>query len=517
MFSLTLSFTFSVDFSQPNKKTPAPKTPLSGPHPSPHTPPIIHPSNPLPNQRPSDNLSPPKPPYPEPLNPQARHPSPPPSPMPTNRPSQPSYLADDASFTSLSPAAQYLQHEIRAGLNQRRARANGESDDPTSFRILEVATRGSEKRSRDRWRRTMGKSAGFATTEESTGSSSGGGGRGDDDRGRSRRRVRSPKGFGSTTASTSTTTTTTSAGDTGTWTSEFSLVDAETVLRGGRGRDGRGVLEQQQVYSPLANCTSTVTPTTTGIAAGTEGNDKDDEDDDDEEEEGGWDFLTTPPPTSPSTTEPLLALTRDGDKSPESFTPFRRSGNPSPSSRSGIVSTSSSDQNRMTGLLQHHQKKEDEGEDNESPLPSASEQEKHQHRFPWGGQLIKTRNRRISNDPSSSSYSLPQHRRSQPQEQYQVMIDHHEENQYHSPPSRSKRFSRQATSKVPLAVHRRRDLLDEGILRERGNQGKNGTRSQGEMGLKGSSDGDGWGFVGRGGGELREQGDGGDDYGWEMI
>ena len=156
--------------------------------------------------------------------------------------------------------------------------------------------------------------------------------------------MRSPKGFGSTTASTSTT----SAGDSETWTSEFSLVDAETVLREERGKDGRGVLEQQLVFSPLVDRISTATLTTTGIAAGTGANDNNDEDDDDEEEEEeeeeeGWEFLTTPPSTE-STTDPLLTFPRYEDESRESSTLFRRNGNPSPSSRSGIFSTSSSDQ-----------------------------------------------------------------------------------------------------------------------------------------------------------------------------
>lgn len=417
--------------------------------------------------------------------------------MPTNRPSQPFYLADDASFASLSPAAQNLQRGTRKNLHQRRARENGGSDDPTALRTLEIATRGSERRSLARRRRTTGKSAGFATTEGSLGSSSGGGSGGDHDRGRSRRRKRSPKGFGSTTASISTTTTT--AGDGGTWMSEFSLVDAETVLRGDRGRDGCDVLEQQQIYSPLGVRFPTAITTTTGIAAGTGANDDDDDDE-------TWEFLTTPPATSPSTTDPLLTFPRDGDESPESSTLFRRSGNPSPSSRSGMVSPSSSGQNWMRGLLHHHQKMKDEVYGQESPLPSASEQEKHQHRFPRGGQIIKTRNREISNDPSSSSYSPPQHRRSQPQEQYQVMIDHHEENQYHSPPSRSKRVSHPAASQVPLAVYRR-DSLDEGTQRERGSQGK--------FYLSGYSYEDGWGVVGDDG-QLKGEGKEGED-GWEMI
>ncbi|KAI7296602.1 hypothetical protein KC315_g18706 [Hortaea werneckii] len=276
--------------------------------------------------------------------------------MPTNRPSQPFYLADDASFASLSPAAQNLQSSTRENLYQRRNREKGGSDDPITLRILEIAMRGSERRSLARRRRTTGKSAGFATADESL--SSGSGGRGDDDRGRSRKRQRSPRGFGTTTASVSTTN---GASDTGTWTSEFSLVDAETVLRGGSGRDGRGVLEQQLVFSPLVDRTSTATLTTTGIAAGTGANDNNDEDDDDDdEEEESWDFLTTPPSTE-STTDPLLTFPRYEDESPESSTLFRRSGNPSPSSRSGIISTSSSDQNWMEDLL-HHQEEEEEHE-----------------------------------------------------------------------------------------------------------------------------------------------------------
>ena len=167
----------------------------------------------------------------------------------------------------------------------------------------------------------------------------------------------------------------------------------------------------------------------------------------------------------------------------------------------------------MEDLL-HHQ--EEEGEDEASSLSFPSSQAKTQHRL-LGRQFLKTRNEASNNLSSSSSYSPSQHRRQEhPQEQDQVMIDPHEENQYHSPPSRSRMFSHPATSQVPLAVRRRRDSLDEGIQREREKNGKDGTRSQGEMDLKGSSDGDGWGFAG-GGGELREQRDGGDDYGWEMI
>ncbi|KAI7225960.1 hypothetical protein KC330_g8980 [Hortaea werneckii] len=238
----------------------------------------------------------------------------------------------------------------------------------------------------------------------------------------------------------------------------------------------------------------------TGFAAATGEND----DDDDE----SWDFLTTPPST-PSMSDPLLRSTRDEDKSPESFLPFRQSGNPSTSSRSGIVSTSSSDQNWIEDFL-HHQEKKDEVHEQESPLPCANEQEKHQHRFPAVEQFIKTQDRgRIHSLSSLSPSSSASQHRKEPQQAQDLVIDHHED-QKHSPLSESKRVSQQAISKVPSAV-RRRDSLDEETKQDRGvYEGTNETRNQGDLDSSGSSDGDGWGVVGGGG-------DGGEDDEWEMI
>ncbi|KAI6897737.1 hypothetical protein KC318_g8857 [Hortaea werneckii] len=469
MFSLTLSFTFSVDFPQPNKETPVPNNSPSTQHSS-------HPRSPPPSQH---LFTTPRPPHPEALNPQARHLSPFPSPMPAKRSYQPFYPADTSS-ASLSPAAQNLQRSTRENLHQRRACENGGSNDPIILRTLEIATRGLEKRSLARRRQTMGRSAGFATTGECPWPS--GGSRGDDDRGR--RRMRSPRKSGSTTASTSTTTTTAGAGDSGTWTSDFSLFNAETVLQGGRGRDGRGDSEQQ-VYSPLGVRVPTVTPTTTGVATATGENDNNHNSKNDDDDEESWDFLTTPPPSTPSTTDPLLELTRDGDESPESFAPFRRSGNPSPSSRSGMVSPSSGDQNWMEDFL-HHQEKEGEEEDDDTSLSSANEQKKRQHQF-LRGRSGKSRVGGGTDDLSPSSF-----------------FSQREQEQQHP------RFG--SESNPPRASREVHEVIQKYAMpreteQERGIHWK--SRTQGEVDSSGFSDDDGWSVVGVGG-------DGRDD-GWEMV
>lgn len=417
--------------------------------------------------------------------------------MAPNHPRQSLHLADTTS-TSLSPAVQTLQHEIRGNIHQHHAREE-RSDDPTTLRILELAARGSENRSTGP---RLTRRSEFAARESSARTFRYRGG--DEDR-RRRRGKRTPRRFGSTTESYSTSTGA-GVGDGGTWTSGFSLVDAKMVSQGGRGRgrDGRG-FEEGRIRSLPADRTPNAVRRVGGAATGEE--DDDDDGDNEEEEEESWDLIATPP--SPSTTSPARKTRGDEDsESPESLTPFQRSGNPSPTSRSMTVSPSPKDQNWLEHHL-HHQGKNEENndDDNGSPLSFPNKQEKHQHRFPVE-QSIRTLNRKRSHNLSPASSSPSQHQQHQQQKQQkqdQMMIPHHEENHPHPPPSGSKRVSQPATSEVPPVV-RRRGLLDEGIKRERRNYWENEIQNPGEVDSSGSSDGDGWGFVG----------DGGEDE-WEMV
>ncbi|KAI7181919.1 hypothetical protein KC363_g8986 [Hortaea werneckii] len=405
-------------------------------------------------------------------------------------------LMSDTSSASLSPAVQTLQRSIRADLHHDHhhrqqwhlARETG-SDDAASLRVLEIATtKATKTRPADRSRGTA--RSGRATPNSSVSSTRGDGGR-----------RRGPRRVGKATASTSTTTG--GSGDGGMGISGSSLVDVETRPRGEGsgtrrlGEVGRGGLEWRG-DSPPTNRTRVVHTTATGVAAASPGND--DDDDDDEEEEESWDLLATPP--SPSTTDPKLSVSGNGDDRPDPLIPLHRNRNPSPSSRPVTVSTSSSDGNWMTGFLQYQnseQEEEAEGEDDSSSFSLANESEKKQYPSARGGSFGRS-----SRVFSSASASSPR--------------EHQREQQAHQRPGFAQGgYSPRASGRVCEAVQecaiprgtgpQTRD--DEGVWVE----------SRWGVGLSGVRDEDGWGGVGRGGGigEGRDEGDEAEDEEWEMV
>ncbi|KAI7299570.1 hypothetical protein KC315_g17562, partial [Hortaea werneckii] len=301
-------------------------------------------------------------------------------------------LMSDTSSASLSPAVQTLQHHIRADLHHNRHKHNNHqqqhrrglaretgSDDAESLQVLEIATTKATN-TRPAGRRGMARS-GCAGSEPLVSSRRRDGGR-----------TRGPGRGRKATASTFAT-----GGDGGMGMSGSSLVGVETVPRGeqtGTNRlgIGRGGPEWQE-YSLLTICKPIATKTATGVAAATPGID----DDDDET----WNLLATPP--SPSTTDPELSVSRNGDNRPDPLIPFHQSRNPSPTSRSVTVSTSSSERNWRTGVLRYQnneQEEEAEGEDEEeSCLSFANERGKKQYPSARGGSFDEW------NDPFSSASS----------------------------------------------------------------------------------------------------------------
>ncbi|KAI6799137.1 hypothetical protein KC332_g15711 [Hortaea werneckii] len=272
-----------------------------------------------------------------------------------------------------------------------------------------------------------------------------------------------------------------------------SLVGAETESSGKEKgkvrRGGRGVPEWQ-IHSPSTNRTCIATTATTGVAAATEAN-NDDDDDEEEEEEETWALIPNSP--SPlSTTNPALTLPGNGHESPDLFTAFQWSANPSPSSRSVTGSTSSSDAKWAGGFL-HHQKTEDEGAEDEEPfLSSPNKQEEKQC------QLARSAVGEWSDTFSSPSFASQREREAQQQEEHQ------------NPRSRVEAYLPRASGRVLEVVQGFAN--PEMTERERGRYEGIGTHSPGGGALVGSNGEGGFG----GDGETRGQGDGGEE-GWEVV
>ncbi|KAI7343562.1 hypothetical protein KC354_g15581 [Hortaea werneckii] len=260
----------------------------------------------------------------------------------------------------------------------------------------------------------------------------------------------------------------------------------------GWGLVGRGGPEWQE-YSLLTICKPIATKTATGVAAATPGID----DDDDET----WNLLATPP--SPSTTDPELSVSRNGDNRPDPLIPFHQSRNPSPTSRSVTVSTSSSERNWRTGVLRYQnneQEEEAEGEDEEeSSLSFANERGKKQYPSARGGSFDEWNDPFSSASSSSSQWEHQQEQQAQPH-----------------PPSRPGVHSPRASRRVREAVQE--CAIPGDTEPQRRDDGGVGVRSRWGVGLSGVGDEEGWGGVGRGGGmrEGRDEGDEGDDE-WEMV
>lgn len=161
-------------------------------------------------------------------------------------------------------------------------------------------------------------------------------------------------------------------------------------------------------------------------------------------------------------------------------------------------SPSSSDQKWQGGLLHDLDKEEEEEEDEEDeelPLSFANGQEKKQNQFP------RTRVSERSDTLSSSSFASQRKQLLQPQEEHQ------------NPRSREERYSSRASGRV-LKVVQKFGIPGE-TEQERGDKEGIGTHTPSGGELLGSSGGDGWGVLG-GGGEIRGQGEGGEE-GWEMV
>lgn len=324
---------------------------------------------------------------------------------------------------------------------------------------------------------------------EALGGSSACGSCGEDEMGRGRGRGRGPRGGrGSEESSFATGGTGGGMGRVG---SGFVGVETESCgkERGRVGRGGRGGLGQQQ-DSPLGFCSPTATTTTT--AATEKNDDDDDEEEEEEEEDKSWDLIPTPP--SPlSTTTPAPTLPGNGHESPDPSTAFHRSANPSPSSRSVTGSTSSSDAKWAGGLLHDPDKVEKDGEENDdSSLVFGNEQESAQNHFPGSGVGG------WSDGFSSFSSASQREREAQQQEEHQRLL------------SRGECYPPRASGRVHKAVER--FSIPGETERERGGYEGVGTRSPGGGELLGSSGEDGFG----GGGEMRGQGDGGEE-GWEIV
>ncbi|KAI7254156.1 hypothetical protein KC335_g14616 [Hortaea werneckii] len=406
-------------------------------------------------------------------------------------------LMSDTSSASLSPAVQTLQHHIRADLHHNRHKHNNHqqqqqqqqhrrglargtgSDDAESLQVLEIATTKATN-TRPAGRRGMARS-GCAGSESLVSSRRRDGGR-----------TRGPGRGRKATASTFAT-----GGDGGMGMSGSSLVGVETVPRGeqtGTNRlgIGRGGPEWQE-YSLLTMCKPIATKTATGVAAATPGID----DDDDET----WNLLATPP--SPNTTDPELSVSRNGDNRPDPLIPFHQSRNPSPTSRSVTVSTSSSERNWRTGVLRYQnneQEEEAEGEDEEeSSLSFANERGKKQYPSARGGSFDEWNDPFSSASSSSSQWEHQQEQQAQPH-----------------PPSRPGVHSPRASRRVREAVQE--CAIPGDTEPQRRDDGGVGVRSRWGVGLSGVGDEEGWGGVGRGGGvrEGRDEGDEGDDE-WEMV